>query len=666
MMPRSTKTIAYQPAIDGLRSIAILSVLLFHVGFSELSGGYVGVDVFFVISGFLITRLIHHETSNTQSFSYVNFYVRRARRLMPALFVTLLLTLLVGIWLFSPLYLERLGLSVAFSTFSLANVFFWTESGYFDNDAIFKPLLHTWSLSVEEQFYLFWPALLVLASIGRHKLFAPLLILSISIVTLFANPFFLSGPYDWDFGLAEIFQKGEATIFFLTPFRIFEFGIGALLVWILAYKPGTAAIREICLATGLGMIFYAVICYDESTVFPSFNALLPCIGTALAIYGAEARVLGKLIANKLAVNIGLISYSLYLVHWPLIVFFSYRYPGLLEQEVAPRLWLCAAAFALATLSYHFVEKPFRHGAFIKRLTPTALFSSLGLAAAALTAAGITLWSLDGLPRNSEEVISISTQEFKREKALRYSNLKGSKGCGIRYYIENGLHCNNDANVQVLVLGNSHAIDAYNALHKAYADRDDVNVTHFTTTTGCDFRVRGELVVNEKKDESLMCDQRAVLLNDIEFIRSIDVLAFSAFKPKEWGRNIIDMTNHIRRINPEINIVFFGTYIGLRPQKCSELINEYGNFEICRDESVVSHFDRKERKDILALPMARKNFIYIDKHELFCADRRLENCLVEYQGKPVFYDGDHLSLDFAEHLGDVIKSHYQEGLQAMGL
>ena len=229
----------YRSDIDGLRAIAVLAVLFFHLEIPYFGGGFVGVDIFFVISGFLITRLIKGEIDNTGSFDFKRFYVRRIRRLFPALFVTLLSTAIVSAFVFSPSHLERFGGALSSALLSVSNFYFWLESDYFDLSAILKPLLHTWSLSIEEQFYLIWPVSLFFLIKLKKKWVAPFVLLFATLVSLYLNFVFADGnvqlinqyvPF-----LEDKINHGRSTIFFLMPFRIFEFAIGGLLVWMIQY-----------------------------------------------------------------------------------------------------------------------------------------------------------------------------------------------------------------------------------------------------------------------------------------------------------------------------------------------------------------------------------------------------------------------------------------------
>jgi peptidoglycan/LPS O-acetylase OafA/YrhL len=333
---------SYRPDIDGLRALAVVSVMLFHAGFETFPGGFLGVDVFFVISGFLITRLIAQQVSEHR-FSFAAFYLRRARRLLPALVVTIALTVAASCVLLAPLHLSELADSAVASNFSVSNIYFYRQSGYFDSDAIFKPLLHTWSLSVEEQFYLVWPAILVFL-IGRAPgRLTPLLVFSAGGASLL---------------LTEHYRVNTSAIFFLAPFRVFEFALGALMVWIVRAQPRRAWLAEILLSLGLALIVSAVLQGDSKRSFSEVNTVLPCFGAALVIHSGRARYVGWLLRNRLAVGVGLISYSLYLVHWPLIVLLKYDHFEPFSSSEKCLVLLCA--LGVAGLLYRFVERRFRH------------------------------------------------------------------------------------------------------------------------------------------------------------------------------------------------------------------------------------------------------------------------------------------------------------------
>ena len=328
----------YRPEIDGLRAVAVLPVILFHAGIPGFSGGFVGVDVFFVISGYLITSILIKDL-DAGNFSLTRFYERRARRILPALsFVMLCCLPFAWAWMI-PTDLANFGQSlIAVSVFA-SNILFWKESSYFAAAAEEKPLLHTWSLAVEEQFYLLFPLVIwALWRFGRQPIFW--------LIVLVTGASLALSELGWRF-------KPDAN-FYLIPTRAWEFMIGALCALSAArQKPS-----HILGLVGLGMILAAIVIFDKSTPFPSLYALVPVIGTALVIqYGGAGSLAGRLLSLKPMVAIGLISYSAYLWHQPLFAFARLRLTEAPSLEVL--LILSALSLVLAAFSWRFVEQPFR-------------------------------------------------------------------------------------------------------------------------------------------------------------------------------------------------------------------------------------------------------------------------------------------------------------------
>ena len=358
---KNTRKIEYRPDIDGLRAVAILGVLLFHVGNKHFTGGFVGVDVFFVISGFLITGIIKREIETTGTFSAKNFYARRIRRLFPAMFLVLFFTALFAALVFSPTHLSRTGGALASAIASVSNIYFWLEAGYFDISAKLKPLLHTWSLGVEEQFYFLWPFLLLLLIKMKKSWLPPLFLLLIGIFSLYLNTVFGDGQVAWISQhfptVSQWIEDGQATIFFLLPFRVFEFAIGALTVWLIHYQT-RQWIYEVLFVTGLILIVYAMLTFTDKLLFPSFYGLVPTLGAALIIYSGQKSSLRILLTNKLAVGLGLISYSLYLIHWPIIVFWFYLRGEISHSIIS--VGIIGVSIVIAALSYRYIEQPFRN------------------------------------------------------------------------------------------------------------------------------------------------------------------------------------------------------------------------------------------------------------------------------------------------------------------
>lgn len=339
----------YRSEIDGLRAVAVVPVIFFHADFPIFSGGFVGVDVFFVISGYLITTIILSELEKG-TFSLVNFYERRARRILPALFLVMLVSLpFAWVWLL-PSDMKDLSQSlVAVSLFS-SNVLFWNESGYWDTASELKPLLHTWSLAVEEQYYLLFPLFLMLMWNYRKRwIFGTFVV--IAGVSLCAAQW---GAY----------HQPSAT-FYLLPTRGWELAIGAGIAFYFLYPQpiiGTLHsqkwINEVFGLLGLSMIAYAIFVFDETTPFPGFFALVPTVGTGLVIlFSSNQTLSGRLLSFKPMVAIGIISYSAYLWHQPVFAFARHRL--IAEPNQLIYIALALLSFLLAYISWRYVEKPFR-------------------------------------------------------------------------------------------------------------------------------------------------------------------------------------------------------------------------------------------------------------------------------------------------------------------
>jgi peptidoglycan/LPS O-acetylase OafA/YrhL len=342
----------YRPDIDGLRALAVLPVILFHAGFETFSGGFVGVDVFFVISGYLITTIILAELEQGK-FSIVNFYERRARRILPALFLVMLVCIPFAWFSLLPSDMKDFSQSlVAVSVFA-SNILFWHESDYFDAAAELKPLLHTWSLAVEEQYYVLFPLFLMLFwQLGKRWI---LVTLGIVFVASLAAA-------QW-----AAYAKPAAAFFFL-PTRIWELLIGAFAAFYMSKanrKELGKVAGEVGGWLGVALILYAVFSYSKATPFPGLYALVPSLGTVLVIlFATQQTTVGKFVGNKAFVGAGLISYSAYLWHQPLFAFA--RQISLTEPSHTVFLVLSVLASVLAYFSWRYVEVPFRKSGFISR------------------------------------------------------------------------------------------------------------------------------------------------------------------------------------------------------------------------------------------------------------------------------------------------------------
>jgi len=367
---------AYRVEIDGLRAIALIPVILFHAGFEWFSGGYVGVDVFFVISGYLITSIILKE-KEAGTFTIANFYERRARRILPALFFIILACIPFAWFLLLPHELKDFGKSVVAVSLFSSNILFWKESDYFAADAELIPLLHTWSLAVEEQFYVIFPLIMIFFwFLGKRRLFGILSIIAIVSIAL----------TEWGWR-----QFPEAN-FYLIPTRAWELMIGALIAFYLAHnKQPQGFIGELGSILGLSLILLAVFFLDRSLPFPSLYALSPTLGTALVIlFTSRETLVYRILSWEVFVIIGLISYSGYLWHQPIFVFARIYF---LDE---PKPWLMGLlsilALVLAYFSWRFIEAPFRDKC---RFTQGQIFLAGFIGSLLFIAVGTALILTDG-------------------------------------------------------------------------------------------------------------------------------------------------------------------------------------------------------------------------------------------------------------------------------
>ena len=401
--------IQYRADIDGLRAIAVLAVVLYHYGIGGLQGGFVGVDVFFVISGYLITGIIHKEMQQGR-FTLAGFYERRARRIFPALFAMLLATLVAGWWLLLPSDLASLGQSSVATILFVSNVLYMLKSGYFDSSSDFNPLLHTWSLGVEEQFYIGLPILMMLVarfwSRGLGKVLMLCAVLSFVACVL-------------------IQPKVAKAVFFLSPFRAWELLLGALLGIGAVPAIRHQALRDVAAVVALAALFGAIAFMHEGIDFPGWKAAIPVLATAVLLHAGASggSRISRVLTWKPLVFIGLISYSLYLWHWPLLVLVKYS-NGMEPLTPAASVGLLVAALLLAVASYHLIERPFRktRAGSGGGLSQRQVFASSGVAAIALLAIGFAFVRENGFPERVPE--AVAELDWARSPVIPYKECDG--------------------------------------------------------------------------------------------------------------------------------------------------------------------------------------------------------------------------------------------------
>ncbi|MBA4013868.1 MAG: acyltransferase [Phenylobacterium sp.] len=381
----------YRPEIDGLRAVAVIPVILFHAGLSIFKGGYVGVDIFFVISGYLITSILLSELESGD-YSIPRFYERRARRILPALFFVIVCCIpFAWMWML-PSELERFSKSIVSVVLFISNIQFWREEGYFAPEVDLKPLLHTWSLAVEEQYYLLFPLFLLATwRLGRRRVFW--LICAVAALSL------LISEWGW---------RHEPTAnFYLAPTRAWELLAGSICAfWLRDREQRTSNWLS---AAGLGLIVFAILIYDDAVPFPSTYALVPVLGTALIIlFGGAGTWTASLLRTRAFVGVGLISYSAYLWHQPLFAFARIR--SFTEPSTVLMIALAALSLILAHFSWRYIEKPFRNGQ--RSILPTrrGMFAASGVIGALFIGLGVAGSVNDGFASRSREGASLGNLE----------------------------------------------------------------------------------------------------------------------------------------------------------------------------------------------------------------------------------------------------------------
>jgi len=440
-------SMTYRPDIDGLRAIAVLAVVVHHLSPSLLPGGYVGVDIFFVISGYLITKIIDREISDG-TFTYLNFYERRARRIFPALFSVLIATFIAGYFIFLPSDLVSTLKATIGTVFFSSNFVFWREmkQGYFAaTDIGLNPLLHTWSLAVEEQFYVFFPILLFFCAKYFPKYTKNILILT-ALISLAAS--------------AVLIRSCSVAVFFLSPFRIWELLAGSVLAINTIPQIRDRMARELFAILGLALILAACIFYTPKTTFPGVAALAPVLGAAVLIHsgtGGNSFVL-RMITIKPMIFVGTISYSLYLWHWPIIVFIKYKFGIDFFQDLL--IPVAAASFGVAYLSFRFIEQPFRSKSEV--FSGPRIFGSSAVCAAILLLMSITGLIQSGYSRRFPQEVAKLDQD--RQPFIPYKSCDG-KSLGSWCRIGKP-----DAEASIFLWGDSHLLALAPALNKIFEDK----------------------------------------------------------------------------------------------------------------------------------------------------------------------------------------------------
>ena len=626
-MLKEKPTLTYRADIDGLRAIAVLVVVFYHLKILKVWGGFIGVDVFFVISGFLISSVILKEIEESR-FSLSSFYQRRIRRIIPALVVMMSVTVIAACFFLLPSELEDFAKSLLAASLSVSNFFFWLHSGYFDAPASDLPLLHTWSLAVEEQFYIFFPLFLVFVRRffpGKFK--AAILFLACASL-----------------GLSTVGAYKFATATFYLPMtRAWELLLGTILSLKVFPAITSRYWRNSASAIGLFMIIAAAFAYDVSTPFPGIAALMPCIGAAFIIAAGQhgSSLVGRLLSSKPLVFIGLISYSFYIWHWPIIVF---QKLSMIQVPDASGRNVKAVVFILsviaATLSWRYVETPFRKGRLY--LTGASAFKFAAATTLGLIVTAAFILSFRGFPsRYSPEEIKIASYA-KEQSSYRIGTCFLTSGNQAKDFDAADCLRHDDTKKNYLLIGDSHAAQLWSGLAAAFPD---VNFLE-ATASGC------EPTLGHKIFDLRRCTLTMdYIFNDYLPKHHVDqVLLAARWEP----RDISYIGPTIQALKQQgINVVLFGPIM----QYDSPLPRLLTVSLKTKDPSLpLRHELTKYRvldEEMALLASTQWNVPYVSFFKLLCPN----NVCLEYAGKdiPIQFDYGHLtaegSLLFGERLKD---------------
>lgn len=626
---------SYRADIDGMRAIAVGSVILFHLWAQAAPGGYLGVDIFFVISGYLIGGGIKADIDRG-SFSLLKFYERRIRRIVPALAVVLAASTLIAFAILYPPDLDRYGRSLGAATLSFSNFYFWQTSGYFQQHAASVPLLHTWSLAVEEQFYLLFP-LMAMFLFRRVRRWLGVILWSLLGLSLVSSI--------W------VSLDSPDTAFYLPQFRAWELLLGVAAAFGAIRLPAIPLARQAVTLVGIALIGWSI-CFAPFS--PALNAIPACIGAvglicAGGLSTAEQPFVSRVLGSAPMRFVGLISYSLYLWHWPLIVFAKQYLPATdltMEQGAAVAL----ATFVLAILSWRFVERPFRTA----KAPRWRVFSYAGAAAAVLVLAGGYFYASHGLPsRGSPELAKIaSVERYFHGEEMRAGScfLQSSSGAAATFKTDECLHVAADK-PNVLLLGDSHAAHLWFGLNEEFPEFNLMQAT----VSGC------RPYPGARSDAPARCN--AVMTEVFErFLPTnpVDLIILSA----QW-------TNDAREIAPALdwfakrNIPVL--VIGPTPEYLMSLpsilyrgvsVGDYGLPVRLLDPEV-----RPREKLIRDLAQAR-GFSFFSGYDALCPGGACASLLPD--GEPMMFDTGHLTPEGSVYFAGLVRAHADVDLSGLKL
>ncbi|MEC9022612.1 MAG: acyltransferase [Pseudomonadota bacterium] len=625
-------TLPYRKEIDGLRSIAVLSVLIYHAefqffGLKCLPGGFLGVDIFFVISGYLISRLLLKELHENGSIRLFDFWERRARRILPAFAVVVIVTIGLGAVCLSPSSLIDLTNSALSSLAFVSNFFFYfDQTQYGAANAADVPLLHTWSLSVEEQFYVFFPILLIAITTWSSRLLLPLLVL---LLLISLQTSLTIGKADPDLN------------FFFTFSRIWELLVGFLVAYVGLKKwiPRHPALEQVFPVVGIYLIGFAIFGFSDRMSLPGLGTIIPIMGVSLLLlYSSKDEMVGYVLSSRLPVAIGVISYSLYLWHFPII---SYaRLDESFGSNADKAFWMIVA-LAFSILTYFFIEQPFRRRTFIRT---KFLMLLLGIPLTGILFAGLLTNLNDGFPERFSKVLTEEMYERDRQK-VKYLTKQGVLYGGVeskKVVIEDL----NDANRIVLLIG-----DSFSSQWSILYQHIDLDRFQFLKLDyrGCELEFGKKIrLANKTDDPNYPKCEKLLLLNQEAVLNNISHIVVASNAPLKRGKQKFELIDQIsKNLVIEPTVLVLGNYVQPKINCLDLMAYRRSSAEVCitsgtNGSGVIDH--SKERDGNYGYYLLDKNYFFVSLFEAL-KDEAPNGYPYSADGVPFVFDRSHLRPSF---------------------
>lgn len=627
---------AYRPDIDGLRAIAVLSVVVFHAFPTLLPGGFVGVDIFFVLSGYLITSILQRGLENG-SFGFADFYSRRVRRIFPVLLLVLVACLVAGWQVLLANEYAQLGRHIAAGAGFLSNFALWAESGYFDTASDAKPLLHLWSLGIEEQFYIAWPLLMW----GAYKLHIRFYWMACSVLLV---------SFAWNIGSVG---TDPVSAFYMPHSRIWELLVGAVLATAFL-QPGFSHLlntsrkyKNQAAILGLVLLLIAISALSKASLFPGWWALLPVVGAALLIYAEGSWINSNILSHRVLVRFGLISYPLYLLHWPLLSFGRIVRNG--ELSVGERLGLMLFAVVLAFLTYRYCERYLRHQG---NKVAAALFLSMCI----VGSLGWNVYVREGLDFRYWGILKQPPEMVRDFTKWVDKDMYPTGVCDPDFIYPNARIClqsQSNSKPDTVVFGDSHAFHAYWGIAKSMGGGE--HTVKLVGRGGCAF-----FIYRNDSDCEQTFERQVQWMIENPTVQNIFVVHRNPIQNTSSAEDIADYRNRtdslfdrLAKSKKQVVYLYSVPEARMNPELCGSVL-PFGrkadlascNFPLSRELGI----QRTYREIIANLIKKYPEIQVFDPAEILCEGG---SCKTISRGKPVWMDNNHISESASYVQGEAI-------------